>query len=150
MRRILPQILRLNRNNFTYVGPRQIKYNMGRVYEYIDERAAPNSVILGSSNPILPPSPLMMQFAAQELFSRKDIYEIMHSPQQEHQREGNTLRYYSSRSGRGTPLLRQNLEKYLKSQGFKTEGLDFWFSVRYKEISCQEFADIYYFLAIKF
>ncbi|MES2677177.1 MAG: pyridoxal phosphate-dependent aminotransferase [Pseudomonadota bacterium] len=93
--------------------------NMDKVMKYIDYGAHEDSIILGASNPIFPPHELILRAASAALFAGEDIYS---GERESQQRDGNTLRYYSSRSGRGIRKLREALKTYCLAQGFPSDS----------------------------
>jgi aspartate/methionine/tyrosine aminotransferase len=100
-----------------------ISEGMKKTRDYLDRGAPENSIILGSSNPVLSPPQSVLAAGSSAFYHGHDIYTGHREAQQN---DGNTLRYYSSRSDRGISVLRDNLYKYLEHSGYNPEGLDFF------------------------
>lgn len=96
--------------------------NMRLVRQYFDHRAENNSKILGSSNPLMPMAPLVRKAIVSASESKRDPYTMT---AEKHQREGNSWRYYGSRSSQGITELRRAMYEYCEDQGFNTEQIDF-------------------------
>ena len=96
--------------------------NMRLVRQYFDHRAENNSKILGSSNPLMPMAPLVRKAIVSASEAKRDPYTMT---AEKHQREGNSWRYYGSRSAQGITELRRALYEYCEDQGFNTEQIDF-------------------------
>ncbi len=100
----------------------QFASNMKLVRKYFDYPAEDNSKILGSSNPLMPMSPIVMKAIVSSPYEKEDPYT---KRPEKHQKEGNSWRYYRSRSAQGHYKLRDALFEYCEDQGFNNKKIDF-------------------------
>lgn len=93
------------------------KDKMAKVIAYIGYGAQNGSHILGSANPLLPMPEWLLEIGQKAL---KDSYDI-HDGHEDGMMPGTTMRYYSSRSGRGIEAFRDNVISHYAEKGVEGE-----------------------------